>query len=81
MLVGSGSDALVGNLSMNTEDPVPQLVLDIAIQILVANGWAAKVRLPDEADEADEADEEMQEEERRFSMLLRERESHQPHEI
>lgn len=26
--VGSGSDALIGNLHVNTEGPVPQLVLD-----------------------------------------------------
>ena len=31
------SDALIGNLPVNTEGPVPQLVLDQSIKMLVAN--------------------------------------------
>jgi len=45
--VGGDSDALIGNLLMNSEGPVPQLVLDQSIKILVASGWAKGLELPD----------------------------------
>jgi hypothetical protein len=40
------SDALIGNLPVNTEGPVPQLVLDQSIKMLVANGWVEEAGLP-----------------------------------
>ena len=35
--VGGGSDVLIGNLHVNPEGPLPQLVLDQSIKILMAN--------------------------------------------
>ena len=32
-----GTDALIGNLHVNAEGPVPQLVLDQSIKMLAAN--------------------------------------------
>jgi hypothetical protein len=42
-----------GNLHVNTEGPVLQLVLDRAITMLAANGWVEKVRLPGSHRQAD----------------------------
>ena len=40
--VGGGSDVLIGNLHVNPEGPLPQLVLDQSIKMLAANGWVAE---------------------------------------
>ena len=37
---------MIKNLCENTEDPVPQLVLDQSIKMLAANGWAEKAGFP-----------------------------------
>jgi hypothetical protein len=46
MIVVGGSDVLIGSLHLNTEGPVPQLVLDQSIKMLSTNGWAEEVGLP-----------------------------------
>ena len=56
---------------MNTEDLVPQLVLDQSIKMPQANGWVEEAGLPGPP----QAGQETQEEERVFTMLQRERES------
>jgi hypothetical protein len=44
--VGVGSDALIRNPHVNPEGPIPQLVLDQPIKILVAKGWSEEAALP-----------------------------------
>jgi hypothetical protein len=39
MVVGSGSDALIGNPNVNPEAPVPLMVLDQSINILCPMSW------------------------------------------
>ena len=39
LIVRGGSDALIGNLHVNFESPVLQLVLDQSIKVLAASGW------------------------------------------
>ena len=45
LTIVGGSDALIGNLHVNAEGPVLQLVLDRLIKILAVNGWAEEVGL------------------------------------
>ena len=44
LLVGSCSDALIRNLHVNTEGPVPQLVLDQSIKMTVAKDCVERKR-------------------------------------
>lgn len=46
MHVGGGFNALIRNLLVNAEAPVPQLILNQSIKMLVANGWAEEMGLP-----------------------------------
>jgi hypothetical protein len=52
--VGGGSDVLrsIRNLPVNHQRPVPQLVLDLSIKMLVANGWAEEAELPGSSTQA-----------------------------
>ena len=46
LCVGGSSDAVIGNLRVKAEGPVPQLVLDQSIKISAANGWVEEAGLP-----------------------------------
>jgi hypothetical protein len=37
---------LIGDLHVNLEGPVPQLVLDRSVKMLAANGWVEEAELP-----------------------------------
>lgn len=76
LFVGGGSDALIGNLSVNAEDSVPQLVLDQSIKMPAANGWAGKAGLPGSCRQAKRS-----RRRKRNSSGFGGRESHQPCEI
>jgi hypothetical protein len=45
MPVEGGSEALTGNVGVNPEGPVFQLVLDQSTKMLAASGWAKEVGL------------------------------------
>mgnify|MGYP007131651283 CR=1 FL=1 len=74
LLVGRGSEALIGNLHVNTEGPVPQLVLD-GSKMLAASGWA-EAGLPGSCRQVRRI-----KERKKLTMFQRERERHQPCEI
>ena len=67
---------MMGNLRVNAEGPVSQLVLDLSIKMLVANGWVEEAELPGSCRQASRS-----RRRKEGSPGFKGRESHQPCEI